>query len=191
MMKTFVYLWLLITFACPLHGQSQTPFLTDSAAAYLRTIAVDIGARPMGSANERAAMEFALRKFREFGLSEAYIMPILEYPGSLVSPPTNVRSGVAVGVLRGATSRIIVLGAHMDSADPNVPGANDDGSGSAAVIELARVLSQRKNQSTIVFALFGGEEAGLQGSRHFVENFPDTNRIALMLQLDKIGRAHV
>ena len=184
MMRLFACLCLFLAFFCPLFGQSQTPFSTDSAAAYLRTIAVDIGARPMGSANERAAMEFALRKFREFGLSDTYIMPIKEYPGFMGSPPTNTRSGVAVGVLRGATSRIIVLGAHMDSADPSVPGANDDGSGSAAVIELARVLSQRKNQSTIVFALFGGEEAGLQGSSSFVKNFADTSRIALMLQLD-------
>ena len=184
MMKFFVFHCLVFAFLSPLFGQPQTPFSTDSASTYLRTIAVDIGARPMGSAAERRGMEFALQKFREFGLSDAYIMFITEYPGFMGSPPTNTRSGVAVGVLRGTTSRIIVLGAHMDSADPSVPGANDDGSGSAAVIELARVLSQRKNQSTIVFALFGGEEAGLQGSRHFVENFADTNRIALMLQLD-------
>ena len=185
-MKPFVCLLLLLILAsiCSTFGQSRTPFSTDSAVAYLRTIAVDIGARPVGSAHERAAMEFALRKFKEFGLSDAYIMPMTEYPGFMSSPPTNIRSGVAVGILRGATSRIIVLGAHMDSADPSVPGANDDGSGSAAVIELARVLSQRKNQSTIVFALFGGEEAGLQGSRHFMDHFADTSRIALMLQLD-------
>ena len=138
----------------------------------------------MGSAGEHAAMEFALRKFREFGLSDAYLMPMKEYPGFMGSPPTNVRSGVAVGVLRGATNRIIVLGAHVDSADPSVPGANDDGSGAASVIELARILSQRKNESTIIFALFGGEEAGLQGSRYFVKNFADTSRIALMLELD-------
>ena len=184
MMKLFACLCLVLAFLCPAFGQSQTPFSTDSATSYLRTIAVDIGARPMGSANERAAMDFALRKFREFGLSESYIMPMTEYSGFMSSAPVNTRSGVAVGILRGATSRIVVLGAHIDSADPSVPGANDDGSGSAAVIELARVLSQRKNQSTIVFALFGGEEAGLQGSHYFMDHFADTNRIALMLQLD-------
>lgn len=173
-------------FAClaPSWGQSQTPFSTDSATAYLRTIAVDIGARPMGSPNERKALEFALGKFRAFGLTETYLMPIMEYPGFRGGTPTNTQSGVAVGVLRGATSRIIVLGAHIDSADPDVPGANDDGSGSAVIIELARVLSQRKNESTIVFALFGGEEAGLQGSKYFVEHFPDLDRVALMLQVD-------
>jgi hypothetical protein len=165
-------------------GQTQTPFSTDSSTAYLRTISVDIGARPMGSPNERKAMEFALAKFRQFGLNDVYLMPITEYPGYMSGTPTNTRSGVAVGVLRGATERIIVLGAHMDSADPDVPGANDDGSGSAVILELARVLSQRKNESTIVFALFGGEEAGLQGSKYFVEHFSDLNRVALMLQVD-------
>jgi len=165
-------------------GQTGTPFSTDSATAYLRTIAVDIGARPMGSPNELKAMEFALGKFRAFGLTETYLMPITEYPGFMGGGPTNTRSGVVVGVLRGTTSRIIVLGAHIDSADPDIPGANDDGSGSAVIIELARVLSQRKNESTIVFALFGGEEAGLQGSKYFVKHFPDLDRVALMLQVD-------
>ena len=170
-------------------GQTQTPFSIDSAAAYLRTISVEIGARPMGSPNERKAMEFALAKFRQFGLNDAYLMPITEYPGFMGGTPTNTQSGVAVGVLRGTTDRIIVLGAHMDSADPDVPGANDDGSGSAVILELARVLSQQKNESTIVFALFGGEEAGLQGSKYFVEHFPDLHRVALMLQIDMANGA--
>lgn len=169
--------------------QAQTPFSTDSAVAYLRTIAVDIGARPMGSPNERRVAEFALQKFREFGLTEAYLMPIKEYPGYLGGTPTNTQSNVAVGVLRGKSERIIVLGAHMDSADPDIPGANDDGSGCAVVIELARALSTRANESTIVFALFGGEEAGLQGSRFFVENYPNLDRVALMLQVDMANGA--
>lgn len=180
-LSAFVLLFASLFFS---RGQSQTPFSSDSATAYLRAIAVDIGARTMGSPNERKAMEFALAKFRSFGLTEVYLMPITEYPGFGGGNPTNTRSGVAVGVLRGTTGRIIVLGAHIDSADPDVPGANDDGSGSAVIIELARVLSQRKNESTIVFALFGGEEAGLQGSRYFVEHFPDLDRVALMLQVD-------
>jgi hypothetical protein len=166
------------------YGFSQTPFSTDSATAYLRTIAVDIGARPMGSPNERRVAEFAIAKFREYGLTEAYVMPIREYPGFNGNAPTNTQSGVAIGVLKGATNRIIMLGAHMDSADPNVPGANDDGSGCAVILELARILAHRTNESTIVFALFGGEEAGLQGSKYFVDHYPDIDRVALMLQAD-------
>lgn len=168
----------------PLPAHAQTPFSLDSAAAYLKTIAVDIGARPMGSPNERRAMDFALGKFREFGLDEAYLMPIREAPTQPKTGLRNTRTGVAVGVVKGSTDKIIVLGAHIDSDAPEVAGANDDGSGTAVVIELARILSQRKNESTIVFALFGGEEKGLVGSRYFVEHFPQMKNVALMLQVD-------
>ncbi|HAL57897.1 MAG TPA: hypothetical protein DCP63_15910 [Bacteroidetes bacterium] len=165
-------------------ARSQTPFSQDSAAAYLRTIAVEIGPRPMGSPNEQRAMEFALTKFREFGISEPYILEMNRAGGTSGQGVKNTRSGTAVGVLKGTGDRIIVIGGHMDSSGPEIPGANDDGSGSAVVIELARILSQRKNESTIVFALFGGEEQGLRGSRHFVEHFEHINRVALMLQVD-------
>jgi len=188
-MKSVAEILLLTLLISLCHGQEQTPFSTDSAAAYLRTIAVDIGPRPMGSPNERSVAEFALQKFREFGLHAAYVMPIREYPGYLGGAPTNTQSGVAVGVLRGKSDLIIVLGAHMDSADPDIPGANDDGSGCAVVIELARILSKRPNESTIVFALFGGEESVLQGSRFFVEHFPEIDKVAIMLQVDMANGA--
>jgi hypothetical protein len=184
MLKRLFLCTVLVTSLFASLAQSQTPFSMDSSASYLRKISAEIGARPMGSPNERMAMEFAVNKFREFGIHDTYLMPIANYPGVMGGIPTNTRSGVVVAVLRGTSDRIIVLGAHIDSADPEVPGANDDGSGSAVILELARVLSQRKNESTIVFALFGGEEAGLQGSRYFVEHFADIDRVALMLQVD-------
>lgn len=190
----FIPCTLLMIFGCALHSgvfaQPQTPFSQDSAAAYLRTLSVEIGPRPMGSPNERRAMEFALTKFREFGLTEAYILPMMSTPSSIFQPGANpvdgvnTNSGTAVGVLKGKSDRIIVIGGHIDSASPDIAGANDNGSGSATVIELARVLSQRENESTIVFALFGGEEQGLRGSRHFVSNFVHIDRVVLMLQID-------
>lgn len=162
---------------------AQTPFSLDSAIAYVRTLSVDIGPRPMGSPNERLAMDFAIGKFREFGLDDAYIMPMSRTESEFLGS-TNTNSGVAVGVLKGSTDRIIVIGGHIDSAGPDIPGANDDGSGSATVIELARVLSKRKNESTLVFALFGGEEQGLRGSSYFVDHFHDLDKVDLMIQID-------
>ncbi|MGD1045056.1 MAG: M28 family peptidase [Bacteroidota bacterium] len=163
---------------------SQTQFSSDSALSYLKTISVTIGARPMGSPNERRAMMFALGKFREFGLNETSLMEIPTAENDMTRSVVNTKSGVAIGVLRGKTSRIIVIGGHIDSAGPNIPGANDDGSGAASVIELARVLSKDQHQSTIIFCLFGGEEAGLVGSKYFVQHFPHLDSTALMLQLD-------
>jgi hypothetical protein len=163
---------------------AQTPFSSDSALSYLKTISVTIGPRPMGSPHEQQAMEFALTKFREFGLNETYLMEMQTAENDVTHSSINTNSGVAVGVLHGKTKHIIIIGAHIDSASPFIPGANDDGSGSAAVIELARVLSKEQHQSTIVFCLFSGEETGLCGSKYFINHYLQIDSVALMLNLD-------
>jgi aminopeptidase YwaD len=67
---------------------------------------------------------------------------------------------------QSAAGRVMV-GAHLDSV-PRAPGANDNASGSAAVLELARVFAGRPEQPWLSFALFGAEEDGLIGSRRHV-----------------------
>jgi hypothetical protein len=169
---------LLIVFAVCQARAGSTPFSRDSAYANMKVLAGTIGPRPMGSPAEHRALEFAVAKFAAAGCQESMIMPFT------TADHTNTTSGVAVGVLRGATGRIIVIGGHMDSSGPEVPGANDDGSGAACVMELARVLAQRPHQSTFVFCCWGGEEEGLCGSEFFVRNFPLIDSVSLMLQID-------
>jgi hypothetical protein len=186
-MTRFLLFFLLL----PTWINAQTPFSSDSALSYLKTISVEIGARPMGSPNERRAMEFTLRKFREFGLHETYLMEMQTAESEMMHSSMNTKSGIAVGVLRGESDRIIVIGGHLDSAGPDIPGTNDDGSGSAAVIELARVLSKEQHHSTIVFFLFGGEEAGLCGSKYFVDHFSRIDSVALMLEIDMANGSEI
>ena len=76
-----------------------------------------------------------------------------------------------VAVLPGRTDRRILVGGHIDSLDRQVdpvtgraPGADDDASGVAVAMELARVFSQREWECTLVFVCFSGEEQGLLGS---------------------------
>jgi putative aminopeptidase FrvX len=130
----------------------------------------------MGSPAEQRALQFAVEKFRSVGCQEAFLMPIA------VAAQVNTSSGNAVGILKGKTDRIILIGGHIDSSGPDIPGANDDGSGAACVLELARVLSQRQNSSTIVFCCWGGEEEGLRGSEYFVNHFDRIDSVALMVQ---------
>ena len=159
-------------------GAGRTAFSGDSAWADLRHLAGTIGPRPMGSPAERRALAFAVDRFREYGCQEAYVMPMT------VAAGVNTSSGIAVGVLKGRTGRIIIIGGHIDSAGPEVPGANDDGSGAATVIELARVIGKSQHESTVVFCCWGGEEEGLRGSEYFVAHYPALDSVALMLQID-------
>lgn len=96
---------------------------------------------------------------------------------------------------------VIVIGAHYDTiagADPeddevHQPGADDNGSGVSAVLELLRMYCLLPRQQTVVFVLFAAEEPGegRQGSRSFVRDFLPTMgwQIEAMLNLDTIGSA--
>jgi hypothetical protein len=103
-----------------------------------------------------------------------------------------------VGLLEGSDpglrNEYLVIGAHLDHVGSQAgllfPGANDNASGSAAVIELAEAFqkSNTKPRRSILFVLFTSEEQGLFGSKHFVENLKfDSEKIVAMLNLDCIG----
>ncbi|MFI5253052.1 MAG: M28 family metallopeptidase [Bacteroidota bacterium] len=160
------------------HAQQKTEFSGENALHILHHLSVDIGPRVMGSAGDQQALQYAVGKFKEYGCDTAYVMPML------TTTRANTTSGIAVGIKYGTTKRIICIGGHIDSAGPEIPGADDDGSGSASVMELAHVLAKRNNQSTIVFCCFSGEEQGLEGSKYFADHFAQIDSIALMLQID-------
>lgn len=80
------------------------------------------------------------------------------------------RNVVGIQPGEGRPGEIVVVCAHLDDmpeAGP-APGADDNASGSAAVLEAARILSQYRFDRTLHFVLFTGEEQGLLGSRHYV-----------------------
>lgn len=83
---------------------------------------------------------------------------------------------------------VVMAGAHLDSVNAG-PGINDNGSGSAALIEVAENLSKVKPQNTLRFAWWGAEESGLVGSIHYVDDLPqaELDKIALYLNFDMIG----
>lgn len=93
-----------------------------------------------------------------------------------------------IAAKRGASDSVIVLGAHYDSVEVG-QGANDNGSGTAVLLELARVLAQKSYKHTLVFIAFDAEEEGLIGSRHYVTSLPDDVRrkIVAMLNFDMLG----
>lgn len=127
-----------------------------------------------------AAREWVVQKFNEFagnskGRMTAYIdTTTLPADGRRVDVATNL--GNAMCILKGTDpddDRIYIISGHLDSRVTNVmnrtsdaPGANDDGSGVAAVIECARIMSRHSFPATIIFVAVSGEEQGLLGSTY-------------------------
>jgi Zn-dependent M28 family amino/carboxypeptidase len=102
-----------------------------------------------------------------------------------------------VAVLPGRTDRRILVGGHIDSLnlrdDPvtgRAPGANDDASGTALAMELARVMAKQEWENTLVFVCFSGEEQGLLGATALAQRAKEQNwQLEAVLNNDIVGNS--
>jgi Predicted aminopeptidases len=148
-----------------------------------------------------AARQWMLQKFNEFakasgGRLTAMIDTTTLAPGRRVDKPTLL--GNVVATLKGvdaADDRIFIISGHLDNMRSNVmdregdaPGANDDASGVAAVLECARIMSRHSFPATVVFVAVSGEEQGLLGAQFMAEKAKQQNRyIEAVLNNDIVG----
>jgi hypothetical protein len=149
-----------------------------------------------------AAREWILERFKAFAkesggrLSAKLDTSTYQADGRRIDVTTVLTNVVAT--LKGTDpndKRVFVISAHMDSRATDVmdrigdaPGANDDGSGTAAVIECARVMSKHSFPATIIFVALCGEEQGLLGADFMARNAKaEGMEIAAVLNNDMIG----
>ena len=149
-----------------------------------------------------AARNWVLSKFRTYAQNSGGRMDVflqnedLQPDGKRITKITNL--GNAVALLKGTDpndKRIIIITGHLDSRVSDVlnatafaPGANDDGSGVAAVIESARILSKSKFPASILFVAVSGEEQGLLGAKMLSEKAKSENwKIDAVLNNDMVG----
>ncbi len=117
-----------------------------------------------------AALTWSQGQFESLGLPT--VRPCDTFTGDRIPKPTRVCDMIAIQRGTERPNDVVIITAHIDSrvtdplnADAFEPGANDDGSGSAAVLEAARILSKHKFPGTIVYSLDSGEEQGLYGAK--------------------------
>ncbi len=117
----------------------------------------------------------------------------LSQPGSIaaitVPPAQNITQyNVIAESKSGDPNNVVMAGAHLDSVQRG-PGINDNGSGSAALLEIAEQMAKVKPRNMVRFAWWGGEEAGLVGSTAYVAGLSqaERDRIALYLNFDMVG----
>jgi Zn-dependent M28 family amino/carboxypeptidase len=106
-----------------------------------------------------------------------------------VDPPQNIEvENVIAESKTGDPNNVVMLGAHLDSVQRG-PGINDNGSGSAVLLEVAEQFAKVKPVSTVRFAWWGAEEAGLIGSTAYVADLSQEERdkITMYLNFDMVG----
>ena len=132
------------------------------------------------------AIEYLEKAYRSFGYT-----PELQWFTPAALQASGGKTANVVATLKGTVNPelIYVVSSHFDSVAVG-PGADDDTSGTAALLEAARMLSKTPMPATIVFASFTGEEAGLLGSREFVQRAQTSKwQVAGALNNDMIGWA--
>lgn len=179
----------------------------DSLRSYINTL-VAFGTRNTLSTQTSkvrgigAARTWVLQKFNQFATKSNGRLSAFIDTTTLQPDKRRVDSvlllGNVVATLRGTDpndKRIFIISGHLDNMRTSVmdrtgdaPGANDDGSGTAAVIECARIMSQRSFPATIVFVALSGEEQGLLGA-HFMaaKAKRDSLKIEAVLNNDIMG----
>jgi Peptidase family M28 len=151
-----------------------------------------------------AAQKWVKEEFDKYALeSQGRLTSVIDYfnikaDGKRILKDTEVANVMAT--LKGTDSkdsRILIISGHLDSRASDVmdakidaPGANDDGSGVAAMMEIAKIICKRQFPYTVIFVAVTGEEQGLYGARHLAE-FAKTNNwnIIAMLNNDMIGNS--
>ena len=179
----------------------------DSLQSYIKTM-VAFGTRHTLSTQTEAnkgigaARNWVLSKFNEFaktsnGRLTAFIDTITyKVDGKRVDKDVNL--GNVVAILKGTDvndKRIFLISGHLDSRrsnemdrDKDSPGANDDGSGAAAAIECARVMSKHGFPATVIFLNVSGEEQGLLGAQFLANKAKKDNwSIEAVLNNDIMG----
>lgn len=192
---------------------AATPGRADSRViyadiAYLASDALE--GRGTGTPGNDSAAAYIARRFAALGLrrlDSSYAQHFVAHP---LAPhnekPRALATQNVVGLLPGTDPALrgefVVIGAHFDhlgrssegALDPDSKnvirhGADDNASGTAAVLELARLCSAAPTKRSLLFVTFSGEEMGLLGSEYFVTNSPiPLDSAVAMVNFDMIGR---
>ena len=207
---------LLLFTACRTAESRQSPTLSADASRIQRDIAFladdRFEGRGTGTPGIDSAAAFIAQRHASLGLKPLADGSFLQrftarsaqmaHEGRADGVPTQNVVAMVPGTDLALRGQYVVIGAHYDhlgrssngALDPELKnaihnGADDNASGTAAVMELARLFSSRPAKRTLVFASFSGEELGLLGSQWFVEHAPMAmDSIAAMVNFDMVGR---
>jgi Zn-dependent M28 family amino/carboxypeptidase len=149
-----------------------------------------------------AARRWVQTRFQSFSTACGGCL-VIETPeqtvtGARIPRPTIIQDIIAIQRGTNNPDRIVIISGHIDSRITDVmdfthdaPGANDDGSGTAAVMEAARILSKHSFPATIVYAVLSGEEQGLYGGKVLADYAKRKGwRVEAVLNNDIIGNTH-
>ncbi len=169
--KTAFYQMMDLDSLISLISQDSLQSYTERLQAFYRRVA--------GTDSNYISRDWIAAKLTSFGYDSVVI--------DSFQNPNEYQNVLAYKIGSVFPNHHIIVGAHRDAVQGS-PGADDNGSGTAAVMEIARILQDIETDMTFVFALFDAEELGLYGSWHYVdEAMARDDSIVYMLNMDMIA----
>jgi hypothetical protein len=176
-------------------GRGSGSYYEGVAARYLASEMLGLGLVPGGDTKPDGQRDYLQRVEFDYDKLDKRILRATGAEGRT----GKGRTQNVIGILKGKTDEVIILSAHYDHIGSRPPvegkdtifnGADDDASGTAAVMELARALSRgAKLRRTVYFVLFGAEEFGGVGSDYFDEHPPvPLEKVVANLEFEMLGR---
>ena len=209
-MKYTLYLSILFLASCatnmpnasiPEIKTTKNDITIDDFKSHITYLSSDgLRGRSSGTPGDRLAKDYIVNHFTNAGLPTERMIEVQEHyvAKSRLKPKNKVKTYNIIATLPGNDEQLkneyVVIGAHYDSVKNTLGlihnGADDNGSGTAMILELfEKFASTNTHRRTLVFMTFGGEELGLLGSKHYVNNPTiDLSKVQLMVNLDMVGR---
>lgn len=140
----------------------------------------DFGVKEPGTTAIENAKDWIVNRYQSLGYTDITTQPFKVY-GQTTSNIIITKTGTVY------PNTFLIIDGHYDTV--NGPGANDNGSGTVLLMELARLLKDVDTEYSIKFIHFSGEEEGLIGSQYYVTNtvIPENMDIKLVLNIDEVG----
>ena len=180
--------------------RSEEDITVEESRKTLSYLASDkMEGRKPGNPGNFIAVSFIKKEFESYGLEthlQKFTYTFRWRVGLFRWRTVEIETMNVIGVLKGTSDKHVVIGAHMDHLGVDgdgdaYKGADDNASGTTAILELAEAFgkSKTKPKDTIVFIAFNAEELGLLGSKHYVNNpLLPLDDCKLMINLDMVGR---
>jgi aminopeptidase YwaD len=171
------------TYPSPASAADVGKFSRERAMDHVRALAKRIGVRVRATKHERRGARYIAGEFEKLG----YEVDVRRFKVD------GKRSRNVIATWPGTVRNGLVIGGHMDSV-PKAPGANDNASGVAVVLEMARLFAGTEQSRYVTFVAFGSEEYGKDGRHHvgsqvYVNRLGDRGRrrLAGMISVDMIA----
>jgi Peptidase family M28 len=166
-------------------GAASSGFSEEHAFATLSALLKEQRPHTAGSQENAVVRDRIIAELKSYGYAPEVQAAFQCEPDPRNPGCTAVENIIAVH--KGTSDgKAVLVSAHYDSVAAG-PGAGDDGSGTAVVLELARAFSSRTTRNDIIFLITDGEEAGLRGAYAFAERHPLMRRVGVAVNMDARG----